>query len=579
MIRASSVRSTAIAAALVATSLVAAPAARADDTVEYVVKAGDTCYRIAATELGDRSKLPVLHRYNPQLGRLPHHLVAGQVLRLPVDDRSADAHLTGASGLVRFRRPAQAVWDAARRGMELFRAWRVGAEDRSSAEVTFRDDDRLQLRENTIVIIYGPDRSAARVSPTEAVLEQGTLRSRLGELSPTVRVTTPTAVATLGRGSALVGVVDGQETSTIANHDGGAIPVAGRGRAGGRVRVAAGMGSRVVRGRRPEPPRPLPPPPAWTSTGPARFAVPGADGAIVSAAWTPVTKAARYRVEILAPSGTIVGAAEVPAGVTRFELVRVPVGSYQARVASIDVDHLEGRPGPLLAIEVVAVAIRPPGAAPGLGSVAATPAPPATAATTTTATTGPAIATATATASSDGEPRIDLPGPPPRPLLVARGATVGGPGLACATGGEAPAVAHLLALGTTVVHCTLTGDAGEPPRPIAPFTVDVVGVSATPRGGAPAIAIAAEQSRTVAIALSSVAPLGDDWRVLAAPGLTVERTTVLGGELTLSLRAGRAAPPVSRLLIVDAAGGPPLTSVAVTVARPAARPAADRARR
>src|SRR5262245_16943758 len=133
-------RSSFAAAALVAlASTSAARSARADDvvTIDYVVKDGDTCYRIAASELGGRSQLEALHRHNPQLGPLPHHLVAGQILKLPQRKVGPDAHLTGASGVVRFRKPAGSVWDAARRGMELFRAWRVGAEDRSSAEVTF----------------------------------------------------------------------------------------------------------------------------------------------------------------------------------------------------------------------------------------------------------------------------------------------------------------------------------------------------------------------------------------------------------------------------------------------------------
>ncbi|HVV82186.1 MAG TPA: LysM domain-containing protein, partial [Kofleriaceae bacterium] len=233
-------------AAVVAASAPPVRADDGDDTVDYVVKPGDTCYGIAARELGDRSKLNVLHRLNPQLGPLPHHLVAGQILKLPKVSHDADAHLTGTAGIVRFRRPAEAVWDAARRGMELFRAWRVGAEDRSSAEVTFLDADRLQLRENTIVIIYGPEAARARVTPNETVLEEGTLRSRLGELSPTVRVSTPTAIATLAGGSALVGVLAG--SSTVANHEGK--PVALAGKAGGAVRVAAGMGTRVAHGKR-----------------------------------------------------------------------------------------------------------------------------------------------------------------------------------------------------------------------------------------------------------------------------------------------------------------------------------------
>ena len=435
--------------------------ARADDTVDYVVKDGDTCYAIAARELGDRAELATLHRLNPQLGPLPHHLVAGQVLKLPGRTVSPDAHLTGASGIVRFRKPAEAVWDAARRGMELFRAWRVGAEDRSSAELTFRDEDRLQLRENTIVIIYGPERVKARLSPTRAVIEQGTLRSRLGELSPTMEVTTPTAVATIGEGSALVGVLDGGAASTVANHEGRTVALAGK--AGGAVKVAANMGTRVRSGKRPEKPRPLLPPPAWRGTDPLAFASLGADGATVAAAWEPVAKAAWYRLEVLAPSGTIVAAAEVPANVTRFELVRVPVGRYQARVSSIDPDRLEGRPSPLRAVVVLPVAIRAAGAA--------------------TSPTPPTTVAAMPVDDEASEPRLDGGGAAPPTPSVASGATVGGGDLRCSAGpgpigatltgavGAVPAdgVAHLDAGGPTEVRCTTAAGLA-----VAPFVVDVV---------------------------------------------------------------------------------------------------------
>ena len=444
-----------IAAALVIGAAPTAPA-RADDTIDYVVKDGDTCYAIAARELGDRAALPLLHKLNPQLGALPHNLVAGQVLKLPRLTVDADAHLTGASGLVRFRRPAELAWDAARRGMELFRAWRVGAEERSSAEVTFRDDDRLQLRENTIVIIYGPQKARARITPGRAVIEQGTLRSRLGELSPTMEVTTPTAVATIGGGSALVGVIPGGDTSTVANHEGKPVTLASK--VGGKVKVASGMGSRVLHGKRPEKPRKLPPPPAWVGPSPVGFAALSADGATLIAAWSPVATAAWYRLEVLAPSGTIVGAVEVPANVTRFEMVRVPLGRYQARVSSIDADRLEGRPGPMLAMTVLPVTVR------AAGATAATP-----------ADGGPVDAGADA---SGGDRRIDGGGAPPPPPAVKAGATVGDPGLRCAADGAVAAasgVATLTGAGPTEVRC-VTADG----LTVAPFVVDVIGAPVAP---------------------------------------------------------------------------------------------------
>ena len=71
--------------------------------------------------------------------------------------------------------------------------------------------------------------------------------SRLAELTGgPVTVTTPSATAELGAGSALVSV-DDAGLSTVANHDGR--PVALAGKAGGQVAVKAGMGTRVARGQ------------------------------------------------------------------------------------------------------------------------------------------------------------------------------------------------------------------------------------------------------------------------------------------------------------------------------------------
>ena len=114
-------------ALVVAVLAIAAPA-RADDTVEYVVQEGDTCLGIAIRVIGDRAAYEDIHRLNPNLGPTPHELVAGTVLILPKTG-GPDARLTRARGDVKVRKPDVEIWDAAQRGMDLFRAWRVGSAD------------------------------------------------------------------------------------------------------------------------------------------------------------------------------------------------------------------------------------------------------------------------------------------------------------------------------------------------------------------------------------------------------------------------------------------------------------------
>lgn len=525
-------RSFALAAAIVA---VCAPlSTRADEpTTDYVVQGGETCMEIAVKVLGDRRLLPELHKLNPQLGKLPHKLTAGQILKVPKVEQGPDARLTGKAGVVRVRKPSDPAWDAARRGMDLFRAWRVGAEERSSAEVTFVDTQRLFLRENTVVVIYGPERRRARVDAPEAVLERGALRSRLGELTGgkgKVKVVTPSSEAELGRGSAVV-AVDDSGLSTVANHDGDAVAV--RGKSGGKVAVSSGMGTRIAVGKKPEKPRPLPPAPAWASPGPLGFVAVGT-GATLSAEWTAQPKAASYRFE-LSRGDAVVAAAELPATVTRFELHGAPPGRYQARLASIDRDRLEGKPGPILEVIVRGVAIAAPG-------MAAAELPPALA---------------------DDAPLT--PTAAPAALVVARGARITTDGLSCQVGGGAASPQLIVGdLGRTELACA---DGGVT---FAPVALEVTGIEVAPSAGA--MALTAGDRGEFTVELASAAPLGDAWLIEASPGLTASITSTSPTRVVATVRAADDAPASGTVRIVDAATQRAIGELAVTVTPPAVEP-------
>ncbi len=336
----------------------------AQPTTNYVTKPGDTCLSIAIGELGDRARLADLHRLNPNLGPLPHRLVPGTIIQLPAGERGADATLTSARGSVRVRKPTVESWDIAQLGLELFRSWRVGARERSSAELTFRDTSRLYMRENTIVIIYGA--TASRYTATTAELERGALETRLAQLSGrTLSVKTPSSESVLGEGRALV-VVDDRDTTMVANHAAKPARVRGvdaRRRArGAPVVVVAGMGSKVLVGALPSPPRKLPPAPTWL-VAPPRFVDLGRVGASVRATWNAVPTTARYRVSILASDGRDLAAVEVPATAQAFELHRLPPGSYLATIATIDVEGFESAPSVPYAFAVTPVDVIAPGTA------------------------------------------------------------------------------------------------------------------------------------------------------------------------------------------------------------------------
>jgi len=344
------------------------------EMIEVRLREGDTCEIVAERLYGHRRYYFVVAEHLPGLDSIirtacDRALMPGEVVRLPrravPEGSGADARVTSVKRHVRSRATRDEAWRQARVGQELSRGARVSTLARSAAELTFSDTSRLHLRERTLVVIYGATSRAARRRSTKAVLERGTLRSRLGELAgdASLRVDTPTARAELRAGEAVVSV-DPEETSHVANHRGSAATVsAPDGR--GRVKVHAGMGTRVRRGKLPTRPRPLPSAPSWRGEGPTFFVGLERRGATVRAGWSTRDGAESFVVEILADGGGG-GPAEtrrVPGLVRRLEVRGLPAGLYAARVAAVDGEGFESRPSAPLGLSVTELALVPPLAA------------------------------------------------------------------------------------------------------------------------------------------------------------------------------------------------------------------------
>jgi hypothetical protein len=330
--------------------------ARADH--DYTVQTGDDCISIAVKQLGSRDKVPDLHKANPQLGRSPHKLKLGQIIHIPDGTVSPDAKLSNARGDVKVRQPAITTWNNGLRGMDLFRAWRVNTQTKATAEITFVNRSQIEMREDTIVIIYGADAAKTRVDSVDVELERGALRSRLGELAggkagKSANVLTPSSGIT-GVATEFLVSVDKAGASVIANHGASAINVrsvdAKKKPKGKVVPVPKDMGTKVEVGKIPETPRPLPAIPTWTSSSGLALATPTAT---LRGTWATVVGAAKYRVEVSDASGqrdTVV--IEVPATAQAFELKNLPPGNFVVRVAAIDAIGLEGKSSTALAITV-----------------------------------------------------------------------------------------------------------------------------------------------------------------------------------------------------------------------------------
>ncbi|TPV94715.1 MAG: LysM peptidoglycan-binding domain-containing protein [Myxococcales bacterium FL481] len=321
-------------------------AAAAPRSMDYTVQPGDTCIGIATRFLGDGKLYPQIHELNPDLGPTPHKLAPGSVLRLPVIDPRPDAQVTEVVREVQAREHAGNHWQRAERGFDLYRGWHVSTLEEALAQLTFRDDSRLEMRENTLVIIYGETRTRASEQRRETRLERGSLRTRLGELAgetPALSVTTPTAYASMGRGSTLV-KVDEAGTSRFANHGDGVTSVRSNERRG-EVKLRRGEGSKVRRGKSPTPAKALPSPPQWAG-GPNAFV--GASGLVgtIAGTWEPVADAGAYQVEVMRDTepGSVVASVRVHADTRRYQVHGLPMGRYRVTVATIDRDEMESVP-------------------------------------------------------------------------------------------------------------------------------------------------------------------------------------------------------------------------------------------
>jgi hypothetical protein len=361
---------------------------------DYVVVPGDTCAKIARDLFGDSRRVVDIHTYN-DLGESPHRLRPGTILRLPRAKASSDpdARITFVRNQVEAYKPEP---KPATVNETLFRGHKVGTKERASAELLFADTSRIQLGEQTLIVILEGRASGARTDfGAETTLVTGALRSRLAELAgetpakPTV-VRTEAAELNLGPGEAQV-QVDEKKTTRLAVYKGRSHARAKR----KTVEVPEGFGNRTDAGQPPGEPKPLPPAPTWTTAPPAELSV--ADTGTLTAKYGPGTgvgpAAELWHVQIAQDESfhDMVVDVRVPARITDLEAKGLAPGLYLVRVSAIDSDAFEGPWGPVATTKVV---LAPPPPPPPPTPPPAPSAPPAP--------------------------------PPPRPTMVPAGAVLGG---------------------------------------------------------------------------------------------------------------------------------------------------------
>lgn len=336
--------------------------------VDYVIEPGDTCAGIARRLYDDGERWDVVHEFNPKLGpKLPHRLVPGETLRLP-PTLPPSAWVTRVVREVEHRSASASRWSPSAVGQPLDVGFRVATHEASAARLTFRDDSELDLRHDTLVVIFGKSAGQIDRRPNRARLERGTLQSRLaalrGEGGDGLEVTSGSAVASFGAGEALMSLDEG--ASAVSNHAGGEVEVASADRSA-KVAVAAGMGTRVEPGRAPSKPRPLPEPPRWLDAAPRTAWGLTAEVAVAQVAWTPVAGARAYRIDLDGGDALVAGA-DLPPTQTSLALTGLPAGTWTVRVSVTDADALSSRPSPPITLRVAAL----PADAPATVAVGAT---------------------------------------------------------------------------------------------------------------------------------------------------------------------------------------------------------------
>jgi len=342
-----------LVSALVTTSSVA----HADDTpagtVRYTVQKGDTCAKLALRVYKDPRGVDLIHEANPGLGPLPHNLVPGTVLLFPpkADKSGPDARLTAFRNQVIVQVPDSRP---AKKEDPLFRGNKVATATNSSADVRFKDDSRLGLGEETLVVILGGSENKFAHAVPDTTLVFGTLRARLGAAAKPQSVSTEAAKISVAGETQVK--VDAAKTAIVSNYRGKASVTAQK----KTVAIPENYGSKAEKGKAPTTPKPLPAVPTFLHSPPSLVLAPtinGAPSGLVSASIAKESTPLAHHVQVARDAAftDLVADVKVPAGTESFAIPVTETGDVYVRSSAVDNEGFEGAFQPAKAVTVVAV--------------------------------------------------------------------------------------------------------------------------------------------------------------------------------------------------------------------------------
>jgi hypothetical protein len=270
------------------------------------------------------------------------------------------AEVAAVANDVALRAPTSS-WENAAVGETLSRAWRLKTGDDSASTLQFIDQSQAQLRENSLIVVYG----AGRLQRSgEVELSSGGLRMRMDELlgAAPMQVTTTAGHIDMSAGNMLLSV-DSTGMNRVANHGGKPVRVRPKKPSSppptsttasaptssvDAVEVTVGMGTRMEVGKAPEPPKPLPASPSWASPPTLTW---NKDGPTVQATLR-VQPGHTHRVEVLQtqlgqvrnPTPQSVMRLMLPANVDVIDVRSLPLGHYELVTSSVDATGMESIP-------------------------------------------------------------------------------------------------------------------------------------------------------------------------------------------------------------------------------------------
>lgn len=330
-----------------------------EPVVHWLVEPGETCADVAIALYDSERHAGLVHRYNDVDCSQP--LPTARLLILPMNVTAPPVARLGSARPVVRARPPEGSWVTANTGMTFDEGYGVNTLQRASAELLFRDNSRVLLQENTLVVIYdSAKRTLGNTTPdgSHVAVSEGELRAAVGPLRGVpVRVATEDGAKVELRGQdAAVRRRAGR--TAVSVYDGGARVTS----AETAVDVPAEHGTTFYDRAPPWRPKPLPAAPEWAGgsgrlTSVRHLGGPSSEPGNVRLSWASVPAIVGYRVELARDLEfrDVWLREEIPARISSLQLTGLPPGAYYVRVQGVDEDGLLGMPTVPRAVWVIGV--------------------------------------------------------------------------------------------------------------------------------------------------------------------------------------------------------------------------------